>query len=99
MKILLFINFNTPLPNEFISFITEKFPALCSTTVQDKQDFNRWDIEIRTNRQTFSAIKQYEKTYGSMDEYFKYTQSTNKTKGFILVDTETHEEFWDETKK
>ena len=99
MKILLFTDFTCSLPEQFITFLQTSYPSLCSETVNNLPDFNRWDVNIRTDRQSFSAIKLYEKNYGTLSHYFKYYQSTNKTHGFITVDSDTHEEFWDESKK
>jgi len=97
MTVLLFVNFYSELPDTFINFLYSKYPDCCNLTIHDKLDFNRWNIAFRESSKVNHAIKLYEKQHGSLSSYFKF--ELNKGTGFITLNTNTNEEFWETNKK
>ncbi len=97
MNVLLFVDFTSDLPEEFITFMNTKLPECCNITCHDKLDFNRWDITLRSSNKVSRTIKLYEKSYGSLNNYFKFEPI--KDNGFIILDTKTNKEFWETNKK
>ena len=94
INLILLKDFYKPLPNKFINFLQVYCPEACCLTVKDIYDFNIWNKSLRNNTKVYSAIKLYEKQYSSLDEYFKI-ETIIHFNGHILIDTITHEEFWE----
>ena len=95
MKLYLLKDFNCIFPDAFISFIETNFPSLCMKTVNNKSDFNRWSITLRESRDLKNAIKLYETKYNLLSDIFVRTEIRASEKGFILVNSETNEEYWE----
>jgi len=96
MKLVLLTNFNCEFPDTFISFLEQQFPEFCCCTVNNKQDFNRWDMSVRSDKRITHAIKLYEKTYTcSLSGYFNICKIRDKEKGLITVNIDTYEESWE----
>lgn len=94
INILLLKDFYNPLPISFIDYLQIHCPEACCLTVKEIYDFNIWDKNLRNNSKLLSSIKLYEKEYSSLNEFFKI-ETIPYFNGNILIDTVTHEEFWE----
>ena len=71
----------------------ELVPSSIILTVNNKVDFNRWDISYRTDKRVIDIIESYNTTHDNiLNTYFKFFQTD--LNGFIDCNSETREETW-----
>lgn len=70
-RVLLFKDFHTALPEEFISYMLEHADSAIIYNVRGKNDFNRWELWVRTDLNILNAIAKFnEESNNSLDRFF-----------------------------
>lgn len=95
-SVLLFKDFNTGLPEKFISQLSKECPEAIIHTVRGVTDFNRWDLSLRYHPRVVDVFNKVNKENGNILSMFLYTKKVDDVlSGLIAVDY-SGKEFWDE---
>lgn len=94
-RVLLFKDFNAVLPAEFVAYMLFHAAASVIYCVNGKNDFNRWELWVRSDPHVLDAISNYNKlSNDSLDPFFKLVSTeTDPFSGWIECD-ELGKERW-----